>query len=217
VCVVVRGGVRCCRPSGAHVEVDIAIDIEIDIEIHILTGGWCYEDGGGMNEWWLTTDDAIDVETDDGRDIETDDVLNWWRLVWRVYWIDCRQDETDKVWMRGTHNTQDAVAMMLEHAPECSLTQDHNGMLPIHHAALNSGAAAGSITGRLISVFSPGTQVVPSDGLMLHALAACRAASCSPCPSVPSPLVLLRLSLAALSSIFYPLSYMMIEARGEMM
>jgi hypothetical protein len=49
--------------------------------------------------------------------------------------------------------------MILEHAPETAFTQDHRGMLPIHHACLNSGPAAGSITGRLISVFTPGTQV----------------------------------------------------------
>ena len=59
---------------------------------------------------------------------------------------------------------EDSVAMILEHAPETAFTQDHRGMLPIHHACLNSGPAAGSITGRLISVFAPGTQVVDDYG-----------------------------------------------------
>ena len=59
---------------------------------------------------------------------------------------------------------EQAVAIILEHAPETAFTQDHRGMLPVHHACLNSGPAAGSITGRLISIFAPGTQVVDDYG-----------------------------------------------------
>lgn len=61
--------------------------------------------------------------------------------------------------MNEDEKAEESVATILEHAPESAFTQDHSGMLPIHHACLNSGPAAGSIAGRLISVFSPGTQV----------------------------------------------------------
>jgi len=64
--------------------------------------------------------------------------------------------------------------VMLEHAPETAFTQDHSGMLGIHHACLNSGDFAGSITGRLISVFSPGTQVADDDYcIVLQSVAVC--------------------------------------------
>jgi ankyrin repeat protein len=60
--------------------------------------------------------------------------------------------------------TEQLVAMILEHAPETALMQDHRGMLAMHHACLSSGPAAGSINGRLISIFAPGSQVVDDYG-----------------------------------------------------
>ena len=36
--------------------------------------------------------------------------------------------------------------------------QDHEGMLPLHHAASNSGSSAGGIVGRLLANFIAGAQ-----------------------------------------------------------